>query len=172
MIFCRLVSIVLPCSFLVVVGWCGVWGSHTVVLSADGKVYTFGRGDHGRLGIGSKANSYVPVVAHLAPSCDVRTGWGGRALECAQAPSPGPVPSRGSSLVTYAAVHVRMQGVVTSPVNPLRVLVPRLGGEAGYDTVASPRTGARSLAPAGEEEPVVVQISAGGTHTLALVGAC
>jgi alpha-tubulin suppressor-like RCC1 family protein len=35
-------------------------------------VYTFGRGDHGRLGIASKANSYVPVMAHFQADSLVR----------------------------------------------------------------------------------------------------
>ncbi len=46
--------------------------SHTCILSREGRVYTFGRGDHGRLGIASKANSYVPVMAHFQADSLVR----------------------------------------------------------------------------------------------------
>jgi hypothetical protein len=62
-----------------------------------------------------------------------------------------------------------VQGTVTSPVNPLRVLVPKKGVESGYDAMESPLHVSRSLAAIVLDVPVVTHISAGGTHTLALL---
>ncbi len=46
--------------------------SHTLVLSEEGDLFSFGRGEHGRLGIGSRVTSYVPVQVHISQDMHVR----------------------------------------------------------------------------------------------------
>jgi hypothetical protein len=43
----------------------GAGGSHSLILSTAGEVYACGRGDHGRLGIGRRVTSYIPLAVHL-----------------------------------------------------------------------------------------------------------
>jgi alpha-tubulin suppressor-like RCC1 family protein len=50
----------------------GAGGSHSLILSTGGDVYAFGRGDHGRLGIGRRVTSYIPLAVHLHNESVVR----------------------------------------------------------------------------------------------------
>ena len=46
---------------------CG--SGHTVILTSDGNVLTWGRGDDGRLGHGDNGWKYVPRVVEALPAC-------------------------------------------------------------------------------------------------------
>lgn len=126
-------------------------GSHTCILSREGRVYTFGRGDHGRLGIASKANSYVPVMAHF------------------QADSLGEIRSP----VNPARKLLLASGgewFYSVDINQIRSAGPGSGASGGPTSAATATMiGAAStpvLAPAPGVH--VTCVSAGGAHTLAL----
>lgn len=57
---------------------CG--GTHSVALTHDGRMFSFGRGDHGRLGYGRKVTTGHPseVPINIPPPSDVSSTEGGR----------------------------------------------------------------------------------------------
>ncbi|XP_060191431.1 ultraviolet-B receptor UVR8-like [Lycium barbarum] len=57
---------------------CG--GTHSVALTRDGRMFSFGRGDHGRLGYGRKVTTGHPseVPINIPPPSDVSSPEGGR----------------------------------------------------------------------------------------------
>ena len=48
-------------------GSCG--GTHTLVLTAEGRIFTWGRGSFGRLGTGVEKDCYSPVEVFLPGAC-------------------------------------------------------------------------------------------------------
>jgi len=58
-------------------GSCG--GTHTLVLTAEGRIFTWGRGSFGRLGTGVEKDCHAPVEVFL-PGAPQRLGFASEAL--------------------------------------------------------------------------------------------
>lgn len=61
---------------------CG--GTHSVACTRDGRMFSFGRGDHGRLGSGRKATTGHPneVPINIPPPSNSRGRWSASLVAC------------------------------------------------------------------------------------------